>query len=177
MINEFITERYADIMLMSKKICRSNPQWEEVGHYCLEKFMLHERAEELISTNRAMRFISGIIHRSFHSSTSQYHTDIREKNRTHGLSSKQYLESDNIDYNYGQDNAVESIQTILEEMISQSNEQWFRSVLFQMWVNNPNYSKLSRETGFPRTSISRSIKEAREYIKQELINKNIDYEL
>lgn len=177
MINKFITERYKDIMLMSKKICRSNPEWEEVGHYCIEKFMLHERAEELISTNRAMQFISGIIHRSFHSSTSQYHTDIRQKNRMHGLSSNEYLKSSDIDYNHDQDSAVETIQTILEEMITQSNEQWFRSVLFQMWVNNPNYSKIARETGVPRTSIARAIKEAKEYIKEELTIRNINYEL
>ena len=48
MINQFITDKYEDIMLMSRKICRSHVESEEVGHYSIEKFMIHERAEELI---------------------------------------------------------------------------------------------------------------------------------
>ena len=103
MINKFITDKYEDIMLMSKKICRSHVEWEEVGHYCIEKFMIHERAEELIDANRAMQFISGIMHRSFHSSTSQYHKDIRQKGRMHTLPSTTQLEYSDIDYNLEQD--------------------------------------------------------------------------
>ena len=86
MINQFITEKYDEIMLMAKKICRSHHESEEVGHFSIEKFMIHERAEELIEAKRAMQFLSGIIHRSFHSSTSQYHTQIRQKGRSRTLS-------------------------------------------------------------------------------------------
>ena len=35
MVNNFISERYDDIMLMSKKICRSHREWEEVGHFSI----------------------------------------------------------------------------------------------------------------------------------------------
>ena len=97
MINKFISNRYDEIMLMSKKICRSHVEWEEVGHYCIEKFMIHERAKELIEANRAMQFISGIMHRSFHSSTSQYHKDIRQKGRMHSLPSTTQLEFSDIE--------------------------------------------------------------------------------
>ena len=163
-------------MLMSKKICKSHHEWEEVGHFSIEKFMLHERAEELIQSNRAMQFLSGIIHRSFHSSTSQYHTEIRQKGRVHGFNSNTHLEQADIDYNYEQDIVTEHIQVILEEMVAESNAQWFRSVLFQMWVDNPNFSELSRETGIPRTSISTAVGEAKEFIQLTLKNRNINYE-
>lgn len=162
-------------MLMSKKICRSHPEWEEVGHFSIEKFMEHERAEELIKANRAMNFLSGIIHRSFHSSTSQYHTLVRQKGRVFGVDSMSDIEEFDIDYNEEVDNVLDVIQTILEEMIADSNERWFQSVLIQMFAEIPNYSKISRDTGVPRTSISRAVKEAREHIKQELQNRGIDY--
>ena len=164
-------------MLMSKKICRSHPEWEELGHYCIEKFMVHERAEELIEANRAMNFLSGIMHRSFHSSTSQYHKDIRQKNRMHSLPPTTQLEFGDIEYNHDQDLATDAIQTILEEMILDKGVQWFRAGLFQQWVENPNYSKLERETGIPRTSIKVAVEEAKEYIRQQLKDRGIDYEL
>ena len=52
---------------MSKKICKSNPQYEDVGHFAIEQFMQHERGQELVDGNKGMQFLSGIIWRSFHS--------------------------------------------------------------------------------------------------------------
>lgn len=177
MINKFISNRYDEIMLMSKKICRSHVEWEEVGHYCIEKFMIHERAEELIEANRAMQFISGIMHRSFHSSTSQYHKDIRQKGRMHSLPSTTQLEYSDIDYNLEQDILIDTIEVVLEEMIADSKERYFQAVLFQMYAKDPNFSKISREVGIPRTTISRAVEDAKEYIKQQLKNRGIENEL
>ena len=164
-------------MLMSKKICRSHSEWEELGHYCIEKFMIHERAVELIETNRAMQFLSGIIHRSFHSSTSQYHKDIRQKNRMHSLPDTTQLEFSDIDYNVDQDILIDTIEVILEEMVSDSKELYFQAVLFQMYSKEQNFSKISREVGIPRTTISRAVEDAKKYIKQQLKNRGIDDEL
>ena len=177
MINKFISNRYDEIMLMSKKICRSHVEWEEVGHYCIEKFMIHERAKELIEANRAMQFISGIMHRSFHSSTSQYHKDIRQKGRMHSLPSTTQLEFSDIDYNLEQDILIDTIEVIIEEMIADSKELYFQAVLFQMYAKDPNFSKISREVGIPRTTISRAVEDAKEYIKQQLKNRGIENEL
>ena len=173
-INKFITDKYEDIMLMARKICRSHVESEEVGHYSIEKFMIHERADELIEANRAMQFLSGIIHRSFHSSTSQYHKDVRQKNRMHSLPSTTQLEFEDIDYNYEQDMLIDTIQVILEEMIADSKELYFQAVLFQMYSKDPNFSKISREVGIPRTTISRAVEDAKKHIKQQLKNRGLD---
>jgi hypothetical protein len=53
-------------------------------------------------------------------------------------------------------------------------EQWYRSVLFSMWLENSNYSELERKTEIPRSSISQAVNECKEYIKQELKNRNIE---
>tara|TARA_R110000796_G_scaffold146612_1_gene263289 strand:- start:318 stop:737 length:420 start_codon:yes stop_codon:yes gene_type:complete len=139
--------------------------------------MIHERAVELIESNRAMQFISGIIHRSFHSSTSQYHTDIRQKGRMHSIPPLKQLEAPDIDYNVEQDIVLNHVEVILEEMVAESKEQWFRSVLFQMWSKDQNFSKIARDIGIPRTTIATAVNQAREHIKQELKNRGIDYGL
>lgn len=78
-MNNFLAERYHDIVLVSKKICKSNPEFEEVAHFAIDKFMQHERAQELVDTNKAMQFLSGIIHRSYWSSSSQYYTEAHQR--------------------------------------------------------------------------------------------------
>lgn len=161
---------------MSKKICRLSPESEEVAHFAIAEFMEHERAQELVDAGRAMNFLSGIIHRSFHSSTSKYHTIYRQKNRMHGLpQSHDNIQDDNI-YDLQQDIATEAIQGILEDMKADTIELWFRAVLFEMWIKEPNFSELSRQTKIPRTSIAKAVEEAKAYIQLTLQNNNIYYE-
>ncbi len=181
-LNKFLSDNYQDIVLMSKKICRSSIESEEVAHFAIAEFMEHERATELIESGRGMNFLSGIIHRSFHSSTSRYHTIYRQKNRMHTLelnepTIRRYERTLIADeYNYEQDNATEAIQGILDDMQADTIELWFRATLFRMHIKEPNYSELSRQTKIPRTSIAKAIQEAKHYIKQQLKNNNINYE-
>ena len=63
---------------------------------------------------------------------------------------------------------IEAIQGIMEDMEADTVEQWFRVVLFKMWLEQPNYSKLSRITNIPRTTISQAVKECKDYIKTRI---------
>ena len=176
-LNIFLSDTYSDIVLMSKRICKGNSEYEEVAHYVISKFIEHPRAVELIEKNEAMKFMSGMIHLSFHSSTSPYHTIYRQKGRMHSLYDSTSNNIVDEDYNYEADLAVGAIQGILEEMQAEGIEQWYRSILFSMWIDTPNFSKLERQTEIPRTSISQAVQECKEYIKQELKNRNIDYDI
>jgi protoheme ferro-lyase len=69
-------------------------------------------------------------------------------------------------YDFELDVATEAIQGILEDMKAESIELWFRSTLFEMYIKEPNYSELARQTQIPRTSISKAVEEAKAYIKQ-----------
>ena len=123
-----------------------------------------------------MKFLSGMIHRSFHSSTSPYHTLYRQKGKVHTQTYP--IDKEDITYNHEQDMATEAIQGILEEMkISGDTNIWYMAVLFEMWMNNPNYSQLSRTTKIPRTSISQAVQECIVYVKQELKNRNLNFDL
>jgi len=162
---------------MSKRICKGNLQSEEVGHYVISKFIEHPRADELIEKNEAMKFMSGMIHLSFYSSTSPYHTLYRQKGRMHELYDSTADGIVDYEYDYETDTAIEAIRALLEEMQAENIGQWYRAMLFAMWIDNPNYSDLERKTSIPRTSISQAVKECREYIKQELKNRGLDYDI
>lgn len=162
---------------MSKRICKGSPEYEDVAHHVIESFMQSKKAEALIERGEAMKFMSGMIHLSFHSGTSPYHTLYRQKGRMHSLYPETAEAQVDESYNYERDMLTEAIQGILEEMQAEGVEQWYRSMLFSMWIDNPNYSELERKTKIPRTSISQAVSECKEYIKQELKNRNINYDL
>ncbi len=95
----------------------------------------------------------------------------------HSLPDTTQLEFSDIDYNVDQDILIDTIEVILEEMVSDSKELYFQAVLFQMYSKEQNFSKISREVGIPRTTISRAVEDAKKYIKQQLKNRGIDDEL
>lgn len=172
MINGFITDNYDNIIQMSKKICKSSSESEEVAHYCISEFLEHPKAIELIERGEAMKFLSGMIHRSFHSSTSQYHTIYRQKGRVHPKSMSEEHEDD--PYDLDLDLTIEAIEGILEDMQADNIELWYRSTLFRMYLREGNYSEIERRTGIPRTSISQAVRECKKYIKKTLHERGIN---
>ena len=61
-------------------------------------------------------------------------------------------------------------------MQASSIELWFRAELFKMWIKEPNFSELARQTNIPRTSIAKAVDEAKNYIRQQLKNNGITYD-
>ena len=170
-LNTFLTKNYDKIILMSKRICKS-PEAEDVAHYAIEQFMQHKRGQEIVDKDQGMLFLSGIIHRSFHSGTSPYHKLYRQSGRVHELYDKTAERIPDVEYDMEWDLKIEAIQGIMEDMEADTIEQWFRVVLFKMWLNQPNFSELERITHIPRTSISQAVKECKKYIKQRIENGN-----
>ena len=209
-LDNYITKEYKKIVHLARKVSKTSDRnvYEELAHHALESFVKHKRAEELIEKKQAMLFLSGIMHRNYHSSTSPWHKlyryagkEVELKTGTGylaNISPEQYVERDDMgtywqeskehlrsvwntayDLPYDEDPngldrdlLIESIQGIMEDMESDTVEQWFRVVLFKMWLNQPNYSELERITRIPRTSISQAVKECKEYIKQRIENGN-----
>ena len=176
-MNKFMTDNYDKIMVMAKKICKSSVEYEDVAHFAIESFMTHERGQELVDAGRGMNFLSGIMWRSFNSSTSQYHTVYRQKGRMHSLTPAADNMQDNNIYDHERDTVTGVIQGILEDMQQdREGELYIRSMLFQMWIKESNFSELSRITHIPRTSIAQYVSDAKSYIQQKLKEEGIDYE-
>lgn len=81
-MNTFLKDRYEDIVKMAEKITQDSDH-REIAHFVIEQFMLHDRAQELVDEGNAMRFLSGMIHRNYHSSTSPYHKLFRQSGRVY----------------------------------------------------------------------------------------------
>ena len=175
-MDEFFNLNYAEIITMSSKICKGSVESEDVAHFAIEQFLHHERVEEIIGAGRGMNFLSGIMWRSFNSSTSPYHTVYRQKGRfNQGLEGIEEIEYD--EYDVSADEAITAISGILEDMSADKSELWYRAELFKMYLETSNYSELSRRTRIPRTSISIAVEEAKQYIREQLKIQNINYEL
>ena len=158
---------------MSKRVCKCPKDTaDELGHYVIEMFINHDRALELIAEKDAMKFMSGMIWRNYHSKTSPYHKLYRQNGRVHELYESTASRIQDEEYDMDTDLKIESIQGILEDMESDTTEQWFRAKLFKMWLDQPNYSELERKTKIPRTSISQAVNECINYIKTRI---NYDY--
>lgn len=161
---------------MAKKICKGSQESEDVAHFAISHFMEHERGQELVDAGRAMQFLSGIIWRSFNSSTSEYHSLYRQKGRMHAIEDKHMQHADT-EYDTHKDVVIGAIQGVLEDMLVDRTDLWYRATLFEMWLQTPNYSELARKTNIPRNSISHAVDEARLYIKEQLKLQNIEYDI
>ena len=178
-VETFLSEYYDEIVTMSSKICGGHSDHRDVAHYCIADFAEHVRAEELIEAGRAMNFLSGMIHRSFRSSTSPYHKLYRQSGRVHATSNIKDVEPTE-EYDTSIDYVTEAILGILEEMKlvgDENKDVWYMAVLFELWMENPNYSEIARKTQIPRTSISQAVNQCKEYIKEELNNRGINYNI
>ena len=187
-LNNFITDNYDKIVHLARKTVKSSDRliYEDLAHHAMEAFINHERAEELIETKKAMQFLSGIMYRSWCSGLSPWHKERSGYRKevelypdiigTGGLElfvNKSHTENvwakhDEAPYDMEWDLQIEAIEGVMEDMESDTIEQWFRVTLFKMWLDEPNYSELSRSTGIPRTTISQAVKECKDYIKQRI---------
>lgn len=159
---------------MSKRICKGHSESEEVAHYVISEFLEHKSALRLIEDGEAMKFMSGMIHRSFHSSTSRYHTIYRQKGRVHTQGSP--IDREDTQYDYDTDYIIEAIEGILEEMQAENIELWYCATLFKMWLKTQNYSEIHRKTDIPRTSVSQAVDDAKQYIRATLKQRGINYD-
>ena len=172
---------------MSKKICKSNQEWEDVAHFCILKFTEHERAQELIAMNQAMKFISGMIHRSFWSQTSEYYKVYKQKGKmvNNGWDKPENAFIDSIqleeyDYDADESDRLIAIEGALEDMKhgsldagNRDSKLYYMADLFEVWYKGENYSEIERRLGIPRTSVAFAVKEAIEYLKEQMKINNI----
>ena len=189
----WIDENYANIVQWAKNITKSDELSEDLAHYAIETFMTHRRYEEILDKEvadpnfgHARGFILAIMRNSWYGKKSEFsrtyklhRADIghRKRNLSDDDFAAQIENQPKHEYDLEKDFIIEAIEGILEEMSIDTKDLWYKAKLFKLYLQTPNFSKLSRETGIPRTSISNAVEEAKQYIIQELKNRNIDYDI
>ena len=162
---------------------------EELAHYSIEQFMTHKRYEEILQRDvnepefgHCRGFILAIMRNSWYGRKSEFsrihkahRADIGHRKRViSDYKFNELLEETHELYDYDLDFLIEAIEGILEEMeLDYDGKLWFNARLFLMWIETSNFSELARRTDIPRTSISNAVDEAKEYILQELKQRQI----
>ncbi len=180
----WIESNYLNIVQWANNITKGDQLSEELAHYSIEKFMTNPRYEEIINRDsqepefgHCRGFILAIMRNSWYGAKSEF-TRIHKAHRADIGKRKRNLTEEHFDrltqtpieeYDIETDRLIEAIEGLLEEMaLDIEGKLWFDAKLFQMYLEDPNYSSLARKTDIPRMSISNAVSEARTYILQEL---------
>lgn len=167
-INNWLNSNYQEIVNITKKITQ-NKEYRDIAHYIIIEFIDNKRAMELIDKNEALKYITGMVYNSYHSKTSPW-----ARSNPKNLVYNEPLEIIEDEYDYETDILIEQIKTILEEKQTDI-VIWYELTLLKMWIENPNYSYLAKQLNIPRTTISNSVKGAKEYIKNKIKDNGTDF--
>jgi hypothetical protein len=174
-VNKWIEENYENILQWSKQLCYNHEAYMDLAHDMIDKFMCHEKAEGLVERGEARWFMTVMLKNQARSGSSPFDRNYRIRTEEPTDS----LDSPNEEYNIDIDYKIESIQGVIEDLKAESIEGYYACTIFEQVLTQPkmNFSKLSKETGIPRTSISNAVEESKEYIRKQLKERGIDYDI
>ena len=192
-MSKWIEDNYENIVQWSKNITKSDELSQDLAHYSIETFLTHKKYKEITDKDlldpdfgHCRGFILAIMRNSWFGTKSEFtryykvhRADIghRKRNLTDEKFAEKLESREVYEYNHEKDFMIEAIEGILEEMSIDTKIQWFNAKIFKLWLTTPNYSKISRETDIPRTTISNAVEAAKVYIREELKKRNINYDL
>lgn len=163
-VQSWLNENYTNILQWAKQITYNHEAYEDLAHDVIASFMVHDRAEELVERGEARWFITRMLLNQGRSNTSPFARNYRNKN------DKSVPEEEQEEYNTEIDFKIETIQGVIEDLKAESLEGYYCTTIFEQILlqDKMNFSKLSKETGIPRTSISQAYNQAIEMIKQRI---------
>jgi hypothetical protein len=168
LIDNFIKINYNHLLSVSKKIINKNGRFDdphELLNYSVLQLLEHNKREEIIESGFGVFWIIRVMTNSIYSNTSQFHKMMR--NDCDVLN--QDIEDEVVD-KQGEEDLLNDIEDILLKIENNKIEGWYIANIFKLYIENPNYNHISRETGIPRKSITNAVKTCRALILQELKN-------
>ena len=151
-VNDWITQNYQNILQWSKNAAQQHSDHQDLAHYAITTFLEHEMAQQLVDDGGARWFIVRILLNSSRGKKSEYYRLYRPQHDT----TTEFKQIADNEYNVKLDTLTEHVYGILEDMTHGDNELWFMGTLTTLCLQQDklNFSKLARETGIPRTTIS-----------------------
>lgn len=165
-VNSWITDNYENILQWAKNAAQQNKDYEDLAHYAIATFLEHPKSKQLVDSGHARWFIVRILLNSSRGKKSEFYRLYRPQHNT----TTEFKQIEDSEYNQDEDVLTEHIYGILEDMLHEDNELWFMGTLTKLCLEQDklNFSKLARETGIPRTTISDTYNKTIEYIKNKL---------
>ena len=169
MIDRFVNENYNHLLSVAAKIIAKNGSREdpyELLNYSLLQLLEHKNTESIIESGFGVFWLVRVMTNSIFSNTSEfsrlYRSSYDELNKD--------IEDDVVD-KQGEEDLLNDIENILLKIEKNKIEGWYVVNVFKLYIENPNYNYISRETGIPRKSITNAVKTCRALIIEELKNK------
>jgi hydroxymethylpyrimidine pyrophosphatase-like HAD family hydrolase len=164
-IETYITKNYYQLLNISERITKHHDLSKDLLHEVI--LQLYDRDEIILKSyddNSIRYYITAILRTNFYSKTSPFYYKVRREHTMYvDLNSISEIESDQESFE------VQNIYDILETEFSELN--WFHKDLFTMYLTLGSLKKVSKKTTIPLPSISRYIKEARNEVKKNVLNK------
>ena len=167
-IEVYITKNYYNLLGIAKKICKTNTDiHQELLHEVILQLYDKDRINlKSYDDNSIKYYITAVMRINYYSKTSPFYYKIRRE---------RILMSVDLSTCYDISAEQESFESEeLFELLEQNYSEldWFRKSLMDMYLTlNRSMAAVSRKTTIPIQSISRYIKEAREQVKTNVINK------
>ena len=161
----YITRNYYELFNIAKKITKNHNLSQDLLHevilqlYGKETIILNEYDD-----NQIKYYIVSIMRINWHSNTSPFYYKVRREFKMYSdLSEILSMPDDQENFE------KELIFTILEQEWCELD--WFRKALFEMYMTLGSMKKVSKKTSIPISSISNYLKESRNQIKHNVLNK------
>ena len=165
-IEQYITNNYYELLKIAKKITKGHQLSQELLHevimqlYDKKNIVLQEYNDDQIKY-----YIVSIIRINWHSQTSPFYYKIRKETAKYVNIDDQFDLTDENQMDFEK----EELLVILEQSWADLN--WFHKSLFEMYLTLGSMKKVSKQTRIPVSSISRYLKESKELIKLNIIQK------
>lgn len=162
----YITRQYYVLLGIAKKITKTD---EETSRELLHEVILQLYSRDDIKLkeyddNSIKYYITSIMRVNYYSKTSPYHYRIRKERAMYSdLSDVLNMEAEQEVFE------SEELFSLLEEQYCELD--WFRKSLLDLYLSLNSLKAVSKKTTIPLTSISRYIREGKQQIKDNVLEK------
>lgn len=166
LIENYITNNYYKLLNISKQITKSSDEVSrELLHEVILQILERKEINLIIKDENSIKYwITKILRINYYSKTSPYYYRIKKE-------SELYVELTNMFDIEFDTNYFETIDffDILEESFTELN--WFNKSILQMYLELGSLKKVSKQTRIPLSSISIYVRQSKELIKKDVLNK------
>lgn len=166
-VEEYITKHYYDLLAIAKKICKGHEQWSgDLLHFIiLELYDKEEIKLKTFDSNSIKYYITAIMRINFHSKTSPWHYKVmREFKRMDDINDEV------INISVEQEEFESELMMEIME-IEYAELSWFHKSVFDLYMELESLKKVAKQTTIPLTSVARYVREAKEQVRNNTINK------
>jgi hypothetical protein len=164
LLKNWIEENINELKKICNRVAKQN-NTDDLLQVSIEQLINNKRIND-VPVNERLFFFAKIVRNNFNSKTSKYHK-IYGNNR--------YVELNyNIDLpNEEYEEPILTMEWVLEEIEKIKQYDWYSGQIFLLWLaKGANLTQLSKQTGIPINTLSRDIREVKNYLNK-LYNEKI----